>query len=126
MLNCKITLPLPKLDIFSSRLVSNGLIFSDNIPFNNQLATLLLLFSIRADFCATLFVRLVSLSSVSICFVLFEVNYLLKVFSLSSKYLFSTKPSISALLAQFVCFNLTATFSADNLLNYLVVIYLLQ
>ena len=103
LLNCKITLPLTKLDIFSSRLVSNGLIFSDNIPFNNQLATLLLLFSIRADFCATLFVRLVSLSSVSICFVLFEVNYLLKVFSLSSKYLFSTKPSISVLLAQFVC-----------------------
>ena len=31
LLNFKITLPLAKLDMISSRLVSNGLIFSDDI-----------------------------------------------------------------------------------------------
>ena len=38
-LNFKITLPLAKLDMIGSRLVSNGLIFSDDI----QLVTFLLL-----------------------------------------------------------------------------------
>ena len=32
LLNFKITLPLAKLDMVDSRLVSNGLIFSDDIP----------------------------------------------------------------------------------------------
>ena len=32
LLNFKITLPLAKLDIVGSRLVSNGLMFSDHIP----------------------------------------------------------------------------------------------
>ena len=38
----KITLPLAKLDMVSSRLVSNGLIFSDDTPVDIQLATFLL------------------------------------------------------------------------------------
>ena len=38
-LDIKITLPLAKLDIVGSSLVSNGLIFSDNIPVDIQLAT---------------------------------------------------------------------------------------
>ena len=35
----KFTLPLAKLDIVSSRPVSNGLIFSDDIPVDIQLVT---------------------------------------------------------------------------------------
>ena len=46
LLNFKITLPLDKLDMVSSKLVSIGLIFSDNIPVNIQLVTFLLLFNI--------------------------------------------------------------------------------
>ena len=46
LLNFKITLPLATLDIVASRLVSNGLTFSDDIPVNIQLVTFLLLFNI--------------------------------------------------------------------------------
>ena len=46
LLNFKITLPLDKLDMVSSKLVSIGLIFSDNIPVNIELVTFLLLFNI--------------------------------------------------------------------------------
>ena len=45
--NLNIALPLAKLDIVSSRLVSNGLIFSVNIPVDIQLVTFLLLSNIR-------------------------------------------------------------------------------
>ena len=37
--NFKITVSLAKSDIADSRLVSNGLIFSDDIPVNIQLVT---------------------------------------------------------------------------------------
>ena len=47
LLNFKITLPLAKLDMAGSRLVSNGLIFSDDIPVDIQLVTFLLLSNIR-------------------------------------------------------------------------------
>ena len=47
LLNFKITLPLAKLDMVDSRLVSNGLIFSDDIPVDIQLVTFLLLSNIR-------------------------------------------------------------------------------
>ena len=43
LLNFKFTLPLAKLDMVGSRLVSNRLIFSDDISVNIQLATILLL-----------------------------------------------------------------------------------
>ena len=46
LLNLKITLPLAKLDMVESRLVSNGLTFSDDIPVNIQLVTFLLLSNI--------------------------------------------------------------------------------
>ena len=39
LLNFKFTLPLAKLDIVASRLISNGLMFSDDIPVNIQLVT---------------------------------------------------------------------------------------
>ena len=39
LLNFKITLQLVKLDTVGSRLVSNGLIFSDDIPVDTQLIT---------------------------------------------------------------------------------------
>ena len=39
LLNFKIILSLAKLDLVDSRLVSNGLIFSDNIPVDIQLVT---------------------------------------------------------------------------------------
>ena len=48
LLNFKITLPLAKLDMVSSRLLSNCLIYSDHIPVNIQLVTFLLLFIIGA------------------------------------------------------------------------------
>ena len=47
LLNFKFTLPLPKLDIVGLRPVSNGLIFSDNIPVDIQLVAFLLLSNIR-------------------------------------------------------------------------------
>ena len=47
LLNFKITLPLPKLDMVGSRLVSNRLIFPDYIQVDIQLATFLLLSYIR-------------------------------------------------------------------------------
>ena len=47
LLNFEFTLPLAKLDKVGSRLVSNGLIFSDDILVDIQLLTLLLLSNIR-------------------------------------------------------------------------------
>ena len=44
--NFQITLPLDKLDIVHSGLVSNDLIFSDVVPVDIQLVTFLLLFNI--------------------------------------------------------------------------------
>ena len=43
LLNFKFTLPLAKLDMIGSILVSNGLIFSDDISVSIQLVTFLLL-----------------------------------------------------------------------------------
>ena len=43
LLNLKITSTLAKLDVVDSRIVLNGLIFSDNIPVGIQLVTFLLL-----------------------------------------------------------------------------------
>ena len=43
LLNFKIYLPLTKLDMTGSSLVSNGLIFSDDVPTDIQLITFLLL-----------------------------------------------------------------------------------
>ena len=93
--NLKITLLLAKLDMIVSRLVSNGLIFSDDISVDIQLVTFLLLSNISelsivaktkkfrqpslpvkyilhnrtsypfSDICATLFVRSVSFFSAS-------------------------------------------------------------
>ena len=47
LLYFKITLPLAKLDIVGSRLVSNGLSFSDDIPVDIQLVTFLLVSNIK-------------------------------------------------------------------------------
>ena len=47
MLNFKITLPLAKLDMIGSRLVSNGLILSDNVPVDIYLVTFFSLLNIR-------------------------------------------------------------------------------
>ena len=47
LLNFKFTLPLVKLDIVGSKPVSNGLIFSDDIPVNIQLVTFFFLSNIR-------------------------------------------------------------------------------
>ena len=46
LLNFKNILPLDKLDMIRSRLVPNGLIFSDDIPVDIQLVTFLLLYNI--------------------------------------------------------------------------------
>ena len=46
LLNFKITLPLAKLYVTGSRLVSNGLIFLDDIQVDIQLVTFLLLSNI--------------------------------------------------------------------------------
>ena len=56
---------------------------------------------------------------------LFEVTFLFKFFSLSSKSIFFTKSAISQLVAKFACFNIAVKVSAVNLLNSGVVIYLL-
>ena len=62
-----------------------------------------------------LFVRSVKVFSASTRFFSFEVTFLFNFFSLSSKSVFSTKSSTSALAA--TCFNLAAKFSAVNLLH---------
>ena len=64
---------------------------------------------------ATLFFKPVSLFPTSTSFVLFEVTFLIKVFSISSKSVFSRKTSISVLVAKFVCFNFAAKFADGNL-----------
>ena len=46
LLNFNISLPLARLDMISLRLVSNGLIFSNNIPVDIYLVTFLLLSNI--------------------------------------------------------------------------------
>ena len=48
-------------------------------------------------------------------FILFEIIFLIKFFSLSSKSVFFTKLAISFLLAKFACANLDAKYSAVNL-----------
>ena len=66
---------------------------------------------------ATLFVRSVSFFSASGCFMLFEVTFSFNSFNLSSKFVFSTELSISALVAKFAWFNLVAKSFSFNLLN---------
>ena len=146
LLNFKITLPLTKLDILGSRLVSNGLFFSVDILVDIQLVTFSLRSNIRelsiraktrkfstlphkksypfSDICATLFVKSVIFFSISTCFVLFEVTFLLKCFSLSWKFVFISKSAIPLLLAKFASAKLAAKFSDVILLNARVVIYL--
>ena len=46
LLNFKFTVLLAKLDMVKQRLVSNGLIFSDDIPVDIQIVTVLLLSNI--------------------------------------------------------------------------------
>ena len=58
-------------------------------------------------------------------FVLFEVFFLFKIFSLSLKSAFFMKLPLSFLLAKFACANLVAKFSVANLLDSGVVIHLL-
>ena len=57
-------------------------------------------------------------------FVLFEVIFLYKFFSFSSKYVLFTKLTRSLFLTKFAHFNLKAKMSAINLLNSGVIIYL--
>ena len=47
LLNFKFTLSLAKLDIVGSKLTSNGLILSDDIPVIIQVVTFLLLSNVR-------------------------------------------------------------------------------
>ena len=76
------------------------------------------------DIASTFFDSLFNSFCTSTCFVLFEVTFLLKLFSLSSKFVLFTKLPISLLLAKFAHANLAAKFSDVNLLNYWVIIYL--
>ena len=77
------------------------------------------------DIALTFSDSLFSSFSIRACFALFEVILLSNFFSLSSKSVFFTKLAILLLLAKFGCANLAAQFSAKNLLNSGVVIYLL-
>ena len=60
--------------------------------------------------------------STSTGFVLFEVTFLFKYFSLLSKSVFLTKSAKSFLLAKFACANLEVKFSGVNSLNSWVAI----
>ena len=71
-----------------------------------------------------LFLRSVSFFEASMCFVLFEVTFMFKFFSLSSKFVFSRKSEISGLATNFASLNLAAKLSGVKLLNFCVVIYL--
>ena len=77
-----------------------------------------------SDIYVTLFVKSVIFFSASTYFVLFEVNFLFKFFSLSSKSVFFIKAAISFLLTKYPCVNLAGKLSDANLLNSWVVIYL--
>ena len=74
---------------------------------------------------SSFFDRSFNLLSVSTSFVLFEVIFLFKFFSLSSRSVFKKSLAISCLLSKFACANLASKFSAVNLSNCGVVIYLL-
>ena len=63
-------------------------------------------------------------SSTTTCFALFDDTFLFRFPSLSSKSVFFMKLPISFLLVKFGCANLAVKFSAVNLLNSGVVIYL--
>ena len=75
-------------------------------------------------YCSTFFDSSFNSFSTSTCFVLFEVTFLFKFFSLRSKSVFFTKSRTSFLLANFARANLAAKFSDVNLLNSWVLIYL--
>ena len=68
--------------------------------------------------------RFLNSFSTSKCFALFELILLLKLNSLLSKSVLSIQLAISLLFAKFACTNLAAIFSAVNLINSGVVIYL--
>ena len=119
MLDFNATLPLAKLNIVASGFISNDLTFSDVKKIINKK---LYPFS---DIWAILFVKSVIYFSASTGFVLFETTFLLKFFNLSPLSVFSTKLSMSVLVAKPAYFNLAAKFSAVNVLNFCVVIYLL-
>ena len=70
------------------------------------------------DIASTFFDSSFNSFSTSTCFVSFEVTFLLKLFSLSSRFALFTKLPISLLLAKFARANLAAKFSDVNLLNY--------
>ena len=76
------------------------------------------------DIILAFFSRSSSLVLTTICLVLFEVTFLFKFFSLSSKSVFFMKLAISFLLAKFAGANLAAKFPDVNLLNSWVVIFL--
>ena len=56
-------------------------------------------------------------------FVLLDVTFLFKFFSLSLKFAFFTKLATSILVAKFACANPAAKYPDVKLLNYVVVIY---
>ena len=70
------------------------------------------------DIVLTFFSRSSSLVLTSICLALFEVTFLLKVFSLSSKSVVFIKTAISFLLAKLACANLEANFSDVDVNSY--------
>ena len=76
------------------------------------------------DICVTAYVKSVIFYLASTYYVLFEVTFLFKLTSLSSKSVFLRKAEISFLLAKFACANLTAKSCDVNLLNSWILIYL--
>ena len=69
------------------------------------------------DITVTFFSRSSSLVLNFVFLVLFDIIFLFKFFSLSSKSVFFTKLTISLLLAKFACANLEAKLPAVNFLN---------
>ena len=102
-----------------------------NIPEENYFALLRVLYlftksflSPFVDIASTFFDSSFNLFSTTICFALFGVIILYKLFSLSSKSVVFTKLAIWFLLPKFACVNLAVKLSDANLLNTWVVIYL--
>ena len=70
------------------------------------------------DIVLTFFDSLFYSFSTSTCFVLFEITFLFKYYSLLSKPVFFTNLAKSFFLSKSACANLAVKFSAVNVLNY--------
>ena len=112
----KITPPVVKLDMFSSNLVSNGSIWCVSEKSIGTITKNLWQPSSPVK-CILPNEKPYPLSKI-LCFVLFEVTFILMFFSLLSKSVSFTKSAISTLFTKLVCALLAAKLSTGNVFHF--------